>query len=159
MSCAAGDEIEYLHDEAVAHERGALGERLGSGIAGRLQQQVGEARDLEHGAHLRRGGGDHQSSLDRGQPVVRLDEHPDARGAEEPDARQVQAKVVMSLADGLGELGVEALGPRSVEASLDDQLEPSVAGLASDLHLFPHDLVGPLDDGRRGSPGWPRARR
>ena len=48
----------------------------------------------------------------------------------------------MSRANGLGQLGVETVRPGSIEPSLDDQLEPPVACLASNLHLMPCHLVG-----------------
>ncbi len=91
-----------------------------------LQQHAGEPRDFEHGADLRRGGADHQRALDRRQPVVQLDEHPDARRADEPDARTGRGEASGGPRARSRPARHRGVGPRAVEPALDDQLEPAV---------------------------------
>ena len=127
-------QIEDLAEQAVTRQRGPDGERdLAAALAGRDEQR-GQPRHLEDGFHRRRQPRDDERPLHRREPLVELHQHADAGRAQERDLLEVEAQAQPAFADGLGDAGVEVLGPVAIEAALDDQVGPIAGGPPGDLH-------------------------
>ena len=131
-------QVEDVEHRAVALETCAIGRAgpgRGRGVAG-LDQHVGETGDLQHRAHLGRGAGDDERTVDALQLLVALHDHGNARRAHEDDVRQVQTDAIVPLAQRLLETLLQVIGPVAVEPSADAELQRAGRRDASDFHAY-----------------------